>query len=191
MFTLSLSLFAGILSWSLAEYALHNWVGHLAKGKNEFSREHLRHHAQKDYFAPTSKKWRLALPVLLGAGFLAQFVAGPIWGSVYALAFGLTWLGYEQLHYRLHTVAPRGPVSRFLRRHHFSHHFQQPHKNHGVTSPLWDLLLGTYLPVKGALVVPRSHAMDWLLDETGQIKPEYARDYQLKTYRGKSLGDGT
>lgn len=180
--SLSLSLLAGVISWSFAEYALHNWVGHVAKGKNEFSREHLRHHAQKDYFAPTFKKWLLALPVLIGAGFFAHLFAGPVYGSVYALGFGLTWLGYEQLHYRLHTVPPRGPLSRFLRRHHFAHHFQNPHKNHGVTSPLWDWVFGSFIPAKGPLVVPRSHAMDWLLDLQGQIKLEFAQDYQLKVY---------
>ena len=34
----------GMFSWSFAEYGIHNWVGHLGRGKNPFSREHLRHH---------------------------------------------------------------------------------------------------------------------------------------------------
>jgi sterol desaturase/sphingolipid hydroxylase (fatty acid hydroxylase superfamily) len=178
--TLSLSLFAGIMSWSFAEYALHNWVGHLAKGKNEFSREHLRHHAQKDYFAPGLKKWLLALPVLGLAGLVSFGIGGPLIGLSYTLGFGLTWLGYETLHYKLHKVAPRGPISRFLRRHHFSHHFQNPRFNHGVTSPIWDLAFGTWKPVIGVLQVPPNHAMDWLIDEQGQLKTEYAQDYALR-----------
>ena len=32
---------AGLLAWTFAEYAIHNWYGHLGKGRNEFSREHL------------------------------------------------------------------------------------------------------------------------------------------------------
>jgi len=171
---------AGVLSWSFAEYALHHWVGHLGRGKQALSREHLRHHAKKDYFSPVLKKALLALPVLLGLGLAASWLVGAGLGCVYTLGFGLAWLGYETLHYRLHTVPPRHALSRFWRRHHFSHHFQNPWKNHGVSSPLWDWVFGTWQPVESPLQVPRSHAMDWLLDDSGQIRPEFAADYQLR-----------
>lgn len=178
---------AGAVTWSFLEYALHNWVGHVSKGKNEFSREHLRHHAQKDYFAPRLKKLLTAMPVLAFAALLSSFVVGASIGIAYTLGIGLAWLGYEVLHYRLHKESPTGPMGRFLRRHHFAHHFQNPWKNHGVTSPFWDLILGTYEPVKGALQVPPSHVLDWLVDEEGAILAEYAADYQLRAYAQKPL----
>lgn len=188
---LVISFAAGALSWSGLEYALHNWVGHLGKGRNAFSREHLRHHAQKDYFAPALKKALFAAPVLSAAALLGSGLLGPAPGLSYTLGLSLAWLGYECLHYRLHAAPPRGPIGRFLRRHHFAHHFQNPWKNHGVTSPLWDLLLGTYLPVTTALQVPRSHALDWLLDEAGEIRPEFAEDYVLRQARVQPQSSGT
>lgn len=172
----------GIFSWSFAEYALHNWGGHLAKGKNPFSKEHLKHHAKKDYFSPHSKKSLMAVPVLVLMGFITGLWLSPLIACLYTLSFGLTYLGYEICHYRLHAYAPRGPVGRFLRKHHFHHHFQNPWTNHGVTSPIWDYVFRTKTPVEEAITVPKSHVLDWLCDEDGNIKTEYQRDYKLKQY---------
>ena len=177
---------AGAATWTFLEYALHHWVGHVGKGRNAFSREHLQHHAQKDYFASNLKKITMAMPVLGSSVICSTGVVGPGLGLAYTLGIASAWLGYEVLHYRLHKVPPRGPIGRFLRRHHFSHHFQNPWKNHGVTSPVWDFIFGTYQPVQEALPVPQSHALDWLLDKQGQIKSEYAADYRLRTRRGVS-----
>jgi 4-hydroxysphinganine ceramide fatty acyl 2-hydroxylase len=65
-----------------------------------------------------------------------------------------------------------------VRRHHFHHHFGHPTANHGVTSPIWDMVFGTYERVDGPLRVPRRLAMVWLVDD-GQVRPEYADDYAL------------
>ena len=46
----------GVCSWSFLEYALHNWNGHVMKGKTAFSRLHLKHHAKVTFYAPTSYK---------------------------------------------------------------------------------------------------------------------------------------
>ncbi|HEY9841016.1 MAG TPA: sterol desaturase family protein [Candidatus Obscuribacterales bacterium] len=183
--TILTSLLAGVLSWSFAEYALHAWVGHRARGRNVFSREHLRHHSQKGFFSPTSKKALAAVPVLSTMTGVGSLVFGPA-GLAYALGFGLTYLGYELLHLRLHTHGPRGPLGAWLRRHHFYHHFHNPWMNQGVTSPLWDLILGTHASADGPIRVPAQHALDWMLDENGAIKAVFAKDYQL--FRAGSKG---
>ena len=64
------SVAAGALGWSMSEYALHRWVGHNPKSKTEFAREHLQHHAQRFYFAPTRTKLRAVGP-LLASGYHA------------------------------------------------------------------------------------------------------------------------
>ena len=56
-----LAFLAGVLTWSFAEYALHDWYGHRQRGKNDFSREHLTHHAKREYFTPTWKKVKAEL----------------------------------------------------------------------------------------------------------------------------------
>lgn len=178
MFTYLMALIAGMLSWSFAEYALHCWIGHHGRGKNLFSREHLRHHGQKDYFSPARKKALAAVPVVSGLALLGGLTLGPV-AVVYALSFGLGYLAYEWLHLRLHTHPPKGPLGRFWRRYHFYHHFHNPWKNQGVTSPIWDGVFGTRVAHEGPIVVPPRHALDWLLDEQGQVKDCYRQDYQL------------
>lgn len=189
LFAALLATTTGAFSWSLLEYSLHRWLGHHGKGKNSFSREHLRHHAQKGYFSPALKKASFALPVLGLLGVGLYLLTGGVIASGFTLGLALAWLGYEVLHYRLHAVAPRGPVGRFLRRHHFAHHFKDPWKNHGVTSPLWDLLLGSWLPVQGPIVLPAQQALDWLLDDQGQVKAEFAGEYQL--YKRREMAKNT
>lgn len=171
----------GIMLWSFAEYAMHHWVGHLGKGKNDFSREHLQHHALVDYFAPNWKKLAHALAVLMVTTPLTIMALGVLSGSVLSVSFVTTYLGYEWLHARAHTHAPLNSYGAWVRKHHFSHHFNNPKHNHGVTSPLWDIVFGTMRPVE-TVRVPRKHAtkLQWLIDQTnGQIRPEFAQDYVL------------
>lgn len=169
----------GFLSWSFAEYAIHNWVGHLGKGRNEFSREHLAHHRDGNYFATTAKKAWMALPVVAVLGPLAVLIAGWWLGAAYTAAFLGTYVGYEVLHRRCHTHAPRNPYARWARKHHFHHHFASPKRNHGVSSPLWDLVFRTY-DRPGVVKVPAKHAMSWLVDPaTGEVYDRYAGDYVI------------
>jgi sterol desaturase/sphingolipid hydroxylase (fatty acid hydroxylase superfamily) len=95
------------------------------------------------------------------------------------VGFGITYASYEILHRRTHTHAPRGAFSRWARRHHLYHHFGSPKSNHGVTSPIWDHVFGTY-EEPGKIRVPRRHAPDWLIDpETDDVFPKYQDDYEL------------
>lgn len=167
---------AGAAGWSLSEYALHRWVGHDPKSDTDFADEHRRHHAARFYFAPTSKKVAHVGPALAGAAALAGLMLGRR-GVAFVAGYAATYVGYELLHRRLHTHGPRGPVGRFLRRHHFAHHFNGPQTNHGVTSPVWDVVFGT-LRDPGVIRVPEKLAMSWLVDPaTGDARPEHAADY--------------
>jgi sterol desaturase/sphingolipid hydroxylase (fatty acid hydroxylase superfamily) len=173
----------------LSEYALHRWVGHDAKSKTDFADEHRTHHAQRFYFAPTAKKVRGVAPLLAAAGGLAAWAAGAS-GVAFVGGYAAAYVGYEVLHRRLHTHGPRGRVGRYLRRHHFAHHFKGPQHNHGVSSPLWDHVLGTWRD-PGVIRVPEKHAMTWLVDPaTGDVRAEYAADYVVhhpKDARAPSL----
>lgn len=101
----------------------------------------------------------------------------------FTLGFSVMYTAYELIHRRPHTHAPRGWYSRWTRRHHFLHHYGSPRKNHGVTSPIWDIVFRTY--EKPSLVrVPPKHAPAWLMDEqTGEVRSEYAADYEIARKR--------
>ncbi len=179
---------AGAAGWTFAEYALHRWLGHSkatkqkSSGKGsllsgDFGPEHRTHHADTTYFAPTSRKLKAAamLVPVLGAG--ASLVVGPRRGISFALGFASCYAGYELVHRRIHTHAPRGPYGRWTRRHHLAHHFNAK-INHGVTTPVWDFVFGTYQP-PGKVRVPSRIVQHWMIDSEGKLKPEFAADYEL------------
>lgn len=177
-----LAVLAGVLSWSLLEYLIHRFAGHhrtFAK-KNPFGIEHTAHHSRGDYFAPW---WKKAIVVLGFTGLvlpLAVLAAGWSLGVAYTAGLIGFYLIYEVLHRLLHVWQGVGPYARWARRHHFHHHFHDPRSNHGVTSPLWDVVFGT-LQRAGRIDVPPKLAMRWLRDPaTGSVHRHLAGDYALR-----------
>ena len=172
---------AGMAGWTLAEYVIHRWLGHVFVGtRNPFTLEHRKHHATTSYFSPWWKKAIAALGALAVATSVASAVAGPMHGFAFAAGLVAMYVAYEVVHRRAHTHGPRGWYSRWVRHHHFTHHFQTPKKNHGVTSPLWDWVFGTLEP-SATVRVPARHAMPWLIDPaTGAVWAELAGEYLLQ-----------
>ncbi len=173
-----LSFGLGAFFWTFAEYAIHNWAGHKGRGKNEFSREHMTHHRKKGYFSPAFKKIQAALAAVVVVGIPSVLLVGPVLGSAFTTGFILMWMGYEYVHRICHTDAPTTAYGRWARKSHFLHHFMYANSNFGVTTPLWDFVFRTYRKPE-VVRVPTSRVMVWLLDEDGEVKPEYANDYRV------------
>ena len=170
----------GAFGWSAAEYLLHRFWGHEAHGKNEFSREHLKHHGKTKYFTPTPRKARAAAAAMALVTPPCMLLLGAQPGAAFAVGFFAFYVFYEVLHRRVHTAAPRGPYGRWARKHHLLHHFVDARMNHGVTSPLWDLVFGTYR-TPATIPVPRRLCMTWLLDPaTGDVHAAHAAIYRLR-----------
>lgn len=171
---------AGAFWWCLFEYVLHRWAFHELRGWGIGSREHLNHHV--------TSGWRFDAMILLawlgvvltGVGW--GWAAGAVVSTAAGIGFGLGWVAgyffYEYHHAMAHLRAPRNRWERWLRIHHFHHHFGHPLSNHGVTIPLWDHVFGTF-ESPGVVSVPRRLAMVWLLDDNGEVRPEFAADYRL------------
>lgn len=188
-----LSFLAGALTWSAGEYSLHRFVGHgpkltrptgLAKWlpgglAAAFNEEHLAHHSDPMYFAPSGQKAIASVGFTTAVSAIGSLIVGPRRAVSFALGFSAMYLGYEVLHRRIHTHPPRGPYGRWLRRHHLYHHYKSPRRNHGVTSPLWDRILGTELKIEERVRVPRRAAPAWMLDEHGGLRAEFADEYEL------------
>jgi hypothetical protein len=189
-----LAFLTGAASWTALEYTLHRFVGHGPRRRppatlvgrlspsgflGAFNHEHLAHHADHRYFAPTRQKVAAAAVVTTAAAMVGSALLGPRRGLSFALGLGGMYVGYEVMHRRVHTHGPRGDYQRWMWRHHLFHHFKSPRRNHGVTSPLWDRGLGTEVEVREKIRIPRRHAPDWLLDGQGDVRPEYAQDYEV------------
>jgi sterol desaturase/sphingolipid hydroxylase (fatty acid hydroxylase superfamily) len=171
---IALALVAGVLTWSFLEYCIHRWLGHDKRyRKNPFGVEHIRHHAEGNYFAPWWKKAIAASVVTVSLGAPAILLGGRA-GAAWIAGFVGFYIAYEILHRLEHVWAGFGPYGRWARRHHFTHHFVDARCNHGVTSPLWDLVFGTYRRPE-PMVVPRKLKMPWLEDpKTGEVRADWA-----------------
>jgi sterol desaturase/sphingolipid hydroxylase (fatty acid hydroxylase superfamily) len=170
----------GALTWTLLEYLIHRWMGHDRRfRKSPFGVEHVRHHIEGNYFAPTWKKL-IAAALFAGVALGPALAIGGVAGLGYVAGLVAFYGAYELLHRREHTHAGIGPYGRWARRHHFHHHFVDGRRNHGVTSPIWDFVFGTY-ERPSIIRVPAKLCMSWLRDPaTGQIRSEHAMTYQLR-----------
>lgn len=172
----------GVASWTLAEYLLHRFVFHVYRGKAFGAYEHRLHHARVDWFAPWWMKGLAAVGATAVVLPLTWLAFGAVPAIAYTAGFSAMYLTYEVLHRRAHTHGPRGRYGLWLRRNHFAHHFVDPSRAHGVTSPVWDHVFGTTLHVD-RVPVPRKLAMPWLraaIDPTGQLAAPLANDFELR-----------
>ncbi len=143
-----LSLIAGIFSWTLVEYVLHRFIFHLTKIKQPWrdlaSGLHLAHHRSSQ-----TNDLILAPPISsLGFGsvlYLLFWLFSQSAATAALLESGLLlgYLGYEWVHYMAHRYHPKFFLWRYLKSYHLKHHFLDPAKSYGVTSPLWDALFQT------------------------------------------------
>ena len=171
---------AGAGTWTLLEYVIHRWMGHDRRfRRTPFGIEHVRHHAEGNYFAPTWKKVLAAAIVAIATAGAGSLVVDVEVAALFTAGLVVCYASYEWLHRREHTHPGVGAYGRFVRRHHFHHHFVDSRTNHGVTTPLWDFVFGTYAR-PSTILVPRKLAMPWLIDPaTGDVRSAFAVTYQL------------
>jgi sterol desaturase/sphingolipid hydroxylase (fatty acid hydroxylase superfamily) len=175
------ALVAGMMLWFFAEYVLHRFAMHELHGKGIMSREHLEHHVGAGWTFSRTHLMSWAGMLLVGAvvwGPLAWWAISPPVGVLVAVGWAVGYFTYEYQHAMAHLRPPTGRYSRWLRRHHFHHHFGHPMANMGVTLPLWDAVFRT-AEAPERVRVPRRLAVPWMLDDDGELRPEFADDYVL------------
>ncbi len=141
---------AGVLLWSGLEYLLHRVVMHglLRHAETDARRfrafmVHGYHHEfpndRMRLVMPPMISWPIAL--IVAAAWRVVF--GPLaWAPV--LGGTMTgYVAYDWIHYYTHHAHPRTRLGKWLRRWHMRHHFEDENAFYGISSPLWDLLLGT------------------------------------------------
>ena len=158
----------GLFLWTLLEYVIHRsifhppqWieddtrrvVGSLAPGQAVLpALPTLRH---KFYFvvhgvppASPHDSTRLVMPpsvsIPLAALFFLAFrgLFGAAAPAVFA-GFIAGYLVYDTIHFVVHHASGSWALVRALKRRHFRHHYGDSSHDFGVSSPLWDLVLGT------------------------------------------------
>lgn len=146
----------GILSWTLIEYILHRFIFHYsarsAFGKKFVYAAHLSHHEMPRTANHFFSSMLLSLPVATAYLLGAWLIMGSLRAAALLFA-GLTagYFCYEWLHFQAHHRRPRLRLFRYLRKYHLLHHYQTPELRFGVTSPLFDVMMRTFRPVRKRL----------------------------------------
>lgn len=139
-----LTVLAGVLAFSLVEYSFHRWLFH--GPEHAMERGHRRHHQE-----PTGIG---SLPFFLPPIFLVVLAA--LFTLAMPLGYALLFTGgiaggyfaYGQCHDWIHRTRFQNAFGRrWAANHHIHHH--HPDSNFGVTTPLWDIVFGTYYVSKG------------------------------------------
>lgn len=143
----------GLFLWTLTEYTLHRFVFHFEPRTPAQERIifmfHGIHHAQPQC------KTRLVMPpvvsIPLGLVYygLLSLIVGTLLGIpqwIMPIGSGLVigYLAYDLTHYATHHFPMRQGYLKFLKRYHMKHHYKTPDQRYGVSSPLWDIVFGTY-----------------------------------------------
>ncbi|MCB9680184.1 MAG: sterol desaturase family protein [Alphaproteobacteria bacterium] len=165
----------GVLGWTFIEYVFHRFLAHTFTFDLRFRREHLMHHRKREYFATPADKARLAATTTALILLVAVPLVGWAHGAVFTVSLVGAYLVYEWIHRDLHVAAPRGAYGRWARRHHLQHHHGDPQRNHGVTSPLWDVVFGTLAPIE-VVRIPAGKLPRWLDPEA---QAPWRADYEV------------
>jgi 4-hydroxysphinganine ceramide fatty acyl 2-hydroxylase len=158
----------GLIFWSLTEYVIHRSLFHPPQWIEDDTRRivaslgpddavvtalptlrhkfyFLVHGVHHDY---PNDSTRLVMPpsvsIPLAAAFF--FLFREVLGSGAAAAFtgfAAGYLAYDTIHFATHHASTRSALARVWKRRHFRHHYADSTCDFGVSSPLWDIVLGT------------------------------------------------
>jgi sterol desaturase/sphingolipid hydroxylase (fatty acid hydroxylase superfamily) len=136
----------GLLAWTLFEYLTHRIsFHHTPTSRLQVVYSYLSHgihHAYPD----DSRRWVLPPAVTLPIAVLMFWLFSSTLGRFASPAFAGFLHGYvvyDLLHYFIHRGRLPTAWGRFLRHHHLAHHYAQPDRRFGVSSPLWDVVFRT------------------------------------------------
>lgn len=137
---------SGALFFTLIEYCMHRFMYHIpatTEGRRRF--QYVIHGVHHDH--PRDKQ-RLAMPpvmsVVLAVLFIGLFrlIMG-VNGFAFGGGFLFGYSTYLLVHYCVHMYRPPKNFLRTLWKHHNLHHYVGDDGAFGVSSPLWDHVLGT------------------------------------------------
>ncbi len=135
----------GLLTWTITEYLLHRFVFHYHPNSKFGRKIHfIFHGVHHDY---PRDRLRLVMPPSVSLPLAAVFfflyksllpgdAIFPFFG-----AFLTGYLIYDMFHYAIHHLEVKGRLWNALKTHHLKHHYVDPDKGYGVSSPLWDIIV--------------------------------------------------
>ena len=141
----------GLFEWTFTEYILHRFIFHFEENLPVYPwvfgihfLTHGIHHAFPE------DPGRLVFPIFLGVivGSLKFFLNSqlyPLDDAVFLMeGWGMGYICYDMIHYYVHHAGSFN-FFQYMKIYHQKHHHKDPDNGFGVSSPLWDLVFGTFL----------------------------------------------
>ena len=144
---------AGLLAFTFVEYLVHRYLYHIpattpGRARFQYTLHGVHHEYPKD-------KTRLAMPPIITVFvasllfFIFRFTFGSYaFGLLAGFTFG--YATYLFVHYAIHAYAPPKNFLKVWWTHHSQHHYRQDEVAFGVSSTLWDHIIGTMPGKKSA-----------------------------------------
>ncbi len=137
---------SGLFTFTFVEYMMHKYFFHMEpntpiKDKIQYSVHGVHHDYPRD-------KDRLAMPPFVSAAYavilylIFKLIMGDF--AYYFLpGFLIGYAGYLSVHFIVHAYQPPKNFMKALWVNHAIHHYVNPDAAFGVSTPLWDYILGT------------------------------------------------
>ncbi len=137
----------GLFIWTITEYLLHRFVFHLQLKGELGARIHFIFHGVHHDYPSDSRRLvmppSVSIPLATLFYFLFRFLIGDISVHPFFAGFLTGYLFYDITHYAVHHFNMHSKFWLAIKNHHIKHHFQDPDKGYGVSSPIWDYVFRT------------------------------------------------
>jgi len=137
----------GLFIWTITEYLLHRFVFHMELKSKLGAKIHFIFHGVHHDYPSDSKRLvmppSVSIPLAAFFYFLFRFLIGSVSINPFFAGFLIGYLFYDMTHYAVHHFNMRSKFWLAIKNHHIKHHYQNPDKGYGVSSPLWDFVFRT------------------------------------------------
>lgn len=142
----------GIFIWTITEYLLHRFVFHFKPKSKIGEKLHFIFHGVHHDYPSDSKRLvmppSVSIPLAALFFFLFKFLIGPVSVYPFFAGFLVGYLFYDITHYAIHHFNMHSKFWLAIKNHHMRHHYLDADKGFGVSTPLWDIIIGTNFALK-------------------------------------------
>jgi sterol desaturase/sphingolipid hydroxylase (fatty acid hydroxylase superfamily) len=137
----------GLFIWTITEYLLHRFVFHWELKGEIGARIHFIFHGVHHDYPSDSRRLvmppSVSIPLATLFYFLFRFLIGDVSVHPFFVGFLIGYLFYDISHYAIHHFNMHSKFWLAIKNHHIKHHYQDPDKGYGVSSPIWDYVFRT------------------------------------------------
>lgn len=137
----------GLFFWTLAEYILHRFVFHFYPKSEVGKKIHFIFHGVHHDYPNDAKRLVMppsaSIPMALAFYYFFLYLLPAGTNDAFFIGFIIGYLVYDMMHYALHHANFKSGIWKRLKQHHMLHHYSDSTKGFGVSSVIWDKILGS------------------------------------------------